>query len=820
MPDSLNSGIKTKWADIVFTETPYGKFTYEIPQKFQEILRPGQRVQVRLGKRLMSGFLVEFVPKPDFKKIRPIEDILDPEPLLSPSLLKLTRWIASYYMSSWGEAIRAALPPGIQRRSSLMITATDAAYTNLLDNLPAEALQMLATIRDKGTISFQNLKRRHPFNGARFILAKLEKSKAVSVEHVIEDARSAPKFEKWISLQQVLPADGLEALRKRAPKQAAAIDQLLKAGKPLPRSALKCQLPVLKQLHLKKWINIVERETTRTPFADLEITPAPDFQLSPEQSVALGMINAGMAEEIFKVFLIHGVTGSGKTQVYIEAIRKTLQRGKTALILIPEISLTPQAVQRYRAAFGDEVAILHSRMSPGERYDSWRQIKAGKFKIALGPRSAVFAPLDNIGIIVIDEEHDSSYKQSDPAPRYHARDVAIMQALENKCLVLLGSATPSLESYYNALNKKYSLCQLMSRIDNTPMPLVKIVSLKDDDGQEAGLVFSDTLIESMNTRMELGEQVIILQNRRGYSTFLRCKDCTAVAKCEHCDISLTFHQVNNLLKCHYCGYQRKSNGKCSECGGVSLQYQGVGTQRVQEALITIFPQAEVLRMDQDSTRTKDAHARIIEAFEAGKGDILLGTQMIAKGHDFSNVNLVGIISADTGMHFPDFRAGERTFQLLTQTAGRAGRRDQQGEVIIQTRTPDHPILELARRQDYIKFYKREIEQRRGLGYPPWGKLAIIRFKGKNEAAVQKTGILLRSQIHDYKDITVLGPAPCPITRIKQLYRYQIILRSPRTSDPAGNKIRSIIRKGLASLQKKNLPFGVRISVDIDPVDIL
>lgn len=814
----MSASSEKTFANVVFTQPPAGTFTYAVPKAYRETLQPGHRVMVRLGNRKMAGFLVEFVPEPDLQNVREIEDILDPEPLLSPELLQLTRWIATYYMSTWGEAVRAALPPGVMRRARLMIEPLPLPPDPVQLNGDAEAI--LEYIQERNGVSFQALTRSAPLPVSRFLISKLEKAGLVQVRHILEEQQASVVTEKWITLSESLDRTEQRALVKNAPRQAVVLERLRKAGEDLPRSDLDVPLTMLKKMQDKGLIRIYEQELDRTPYREYAGTPAKEITLSEDQQWIFGTIRAGLQSEGFGVYLIHGITASGKTQVYIEAVRETLKQGRTALILIPEISLTPQAVQRYRAAFGDQVAILHSRMSMGERFDSWRMIKEGQYRIALGPRSAVFAPLPNLGLIVIDEEHDGSYKQSDPAPRYHARDTAIMRAHAGGSTVILGSATPSMESYFNAVTGKYTLCELHRRIDETELPLVTLVDLNEEEEIPSGRVFSETLIQRIEERLDNGEQVILLQNRRGYSTLLQCRECGAVAKCRDCDISLTFHQYDNTLKCHYCGYHQRVDGRCRECGGETIKFQGAGTQRVQEALHAIFPEATVLRMDQDSTRRKGAHDRIIRAFEAGKGDILLGTQMIAKGHDFSAVNLVGIISADTGIHFPDFRAGERTFQLLTQTAGRAGRRDRRGEVVIQTRVMDHPVLTLAREHDFIAFYTRELEQRRELTYPPWGRMALLRIKGAREAAVQKAAGMLRQRLAGRQGMTILGPVPCPIARIKQLFRYQIILRIARQYDPAGNLLRSVISRALADLHTRSLPPGVRVAVDIDPVDTL
>ncbi len=807
-----------RWVNVIFTQPPGGVYTYEVPPDLWDSVQPGQRIQVPLGSRSMAAFVTGFCSRPDLSEIRQVEDILDPYPLLGRDILDLTRWISDYYISSWGEAVRAALPPGLQRRTRLMISSHDGDDTGI--ELSQEEKDIIGLVRQRGTVAFSRLRRLQPQACRRSHLARLEKLGLIRTAHELETPEATPLMEKWIRLQADPAEIDLETMRRRAPRQAQVIRQLLEKKKDLPRDSFDVPLSLLRRLEKLGVIRIVEKERLRLAAASGLRQEDAIVALTEEQQTALDEITAQLDESRFHVILLHGVTSSGKTQVYIEAVRRTLEQGKTALVLIPEISLTPQAIARYRAAFGDRVAVLHSRMSPGERYDSWRKIQDGSFSIALGPRSAVFAPLEDLGLVIVDEEHDGSYKQNDPAPRYNARDTAVMRAHLTGSLVILGSATPSLESYHNTHLGKYTLCRLTRRIDRTPLPRVRLVDLRDEEGDEHGLIFSPDLLEDMERRLASRQQIILLQNRRGYAPLLRCRDCGHIETCNNCDITLTYHQRDNTLRCHYCGFQKRAVEECSSCGGRTLRYLGIGTQRVEEELKKAFPAIRVLRMDQDSTRGKHSHGRILQLFEEKKGDILLGTQMVAKGHDFPGVQLVGVISADTGLHFPDFRAGERTFQLLTQTAGRAGRRKERGEVIIQSRIPDHPVLRMAARQEYEAFYEWEMEQRRELGYPPWGRLAVIRIKGESEARVHRAAAELHRLLPRREGIAVLGPAVCPIPRIKKLYRYQIILRAARETDPSGGLIRRACRQALDTMQKGRSGAGIRVSVDIDPLDIL
>jgi len=805
---------KNKYADVVLIQPPYMRLTYGIPEKFQDDLGLGHQVLVPLGRRKATAVVIQLAKDVKRTDIREIDDILDPEPLVPEELLRLTRWTAEYYLASWGEAIRAALPPSVQRNYTLTVRFKKFTVDEKTD-LNDFQKSILNSLEGKKSLTLSTLEKRLGKN-LRYTLGKLSKLGFVEIEQVFAQSESSIKKEKWVELIRQPSQEVLESLHKKAPRQARVILHLTEKTGSIPRSELDIPFPVLKRLEEQDWIAISEKEVIRDMYHAMDIQPPENFTLTSEQKLALTHIQKNITHNHFHVSLLHGITGSGKTQVYIDTIRSALDQNKSALVLIPEISLTPQAIYRYRQHFGDVVAVLHSRMSAGERYDAWRKIRSGHFRIALGPRSAVFAPLQNLGLIVVDEEHDASYKQNDPAPRYHARDVAVVRGQLNGCPVILGSATPSLESYANAENKKYSLLNLPKRIDHIPLPRVTMVSMNEKD---QAFILSHELQQKIQERLDKNEQIILLQNRRGYATFLRCSDCGDIEGCPNCNITLTFHQEDRRVRCHYCGFQKQAADACAVCGGASIRYRGVGTQRVEEALKEAFPSAKILRMDQDTMRRKNAHHQILTAFEKGEADILLGTQMIAKGHDFSRVNLVGIISADTGLHFPDFRSGERTFQLITQTAGRAGRR-QEGEVVVQTRSLNNPVLQFAIKQDYLSYYQWEMQNRKELNYPPWGRIAIIRFKGNREgqviqAARHFTNLLPRRNIFER-----LGPVPCPISKIKKLFRYQIILRVEKEQDPGGKQLRNHLQHAMSHFRKQVKFPHVRVAIDMDPVDTM
>lgn len=815
----MNFPVNKKWVDIVFLHPPWQRFTYQIPERFNHEINLGYRVLVPLGRRKMTGFVIDFVDSPGIEELREIEDMLDPYPLLTSDLLKLTQWISTYYFTSWGEVIKAALPPGIHRKHRRIVRFCDKNEIDK-ESLSRNQEIVLSYVSKVKKISFENLQKKYGEINIRSILRELEKLQLIQIEYVLENVNVQIKSEKWISLVADVELPDVQVLKRRAPKQAKLLNHLMQIGGEVRRCDLPVDYSTIRRLEKKGWIEIWEEEVFRDPYLHVPIQSPKSIRLTEEQKNVISTIVGGLKSEQFKVFLLHGVTSSGKTQVYIETVRQVLSRGKSALILIPEIALTPQAVQRYRSVFSSEVAILHSKMSPGERYDSWRKIREGQFKICLGPRSAVFAPLRDLGLIVVDEEHEDSYKQIDPAPRYHARDVAVIRGKMNNCVVLLGSATPSIESYTNALEGKYTLCELKHRIDHVPLPQITLVDQNQVFKKDQAYVFSPLLRDKIEDRLSRGEQVILLQNRRGYATFLRCQACGAIESCPHCNISLTYHQKNYRLRCHYCGFQKAAPDDCEKCGGATLRYRGVGTQRVEEEVRKCFPYARFFRMDLDTTRRKGAHYKIVTEFEKRKGDILIGTQMVAKGHDFPGVNLVGIISADTGLYFPDFRSGERTFRLLTQAAGRAGRRKEQGEVIVQTYSPDNPILRFAVNQSYNDFYKWESEQRKELNYPPWGRFIGIRFKGKVEERVAQAAHTFVNYVQPDNFFECLGPISSPLSKIKGMYRYQIMFRGNKSMDPSGKNLRKRVKRGLNDFYEKTRFPNVRISVDVDPIDMM
>ena len=623
---------------------------------------------------------------------------------------------------------------------------------------------------------------------------------------------------------QVVPAAlshdeaAMQQLRKRAPKQAAALDLLLSGGPAFLSHlahAAHTSPAAVRGLEQKGFVQISRQTAERDPLAQQVFLRTEPLTLMPQQTAALAQVKQSMDTLQPPVILLYGVTGSGKTEVYLQAIQHGLARGRGAIVLVPEIALTPQTIERFRGRFGDTVAVLHSRLSTGERHDEWHRIQDGRARIVIGPRSAVFAPVRDLGLIVVDEEHEPSYKQEE-APRYNARDVAVVRGRLDRCAVVLGSATPALESFYNVRRGKYALAAMPARVDHRQMPVIRVVDMRIEAEREGQAhVFSRELIEAIKTRIERAEQTMLFLNRRGYASALICPKCGYVAECTQCSVALTYHKATDELLCHICGAHRRVPARCPApgCGDPAFRFAGVGTERVEIILHKLFPFARVQRMDSDSTTQKGSHRRILGDFRTGQIDVLVGTQMIAKGLHFPNVTLVGVVFADLSLHRPDFRAAERTFQLLTQVAGRAGRGEIKGEVIVQTYTPHHPAIQAARRLDYQGFMDQELEARRELGYPPFTHLVGLTLKGPSEQKITFAGDLFVKQLQPLLDpqVQMAGPLPAPLARAKGDFRYQILLRAPQTKQMTGP-----LRQTLAAFK---WPPDVACAVDVDALSL-
>ena len=615
-----------------------------------------------------------------------------------------------------------------------------------------------------------------------------------------------------------------QELQSKAPKQAAVLAAARRMDSPgvteLARS-VGTNTAVVRQLVKKGFLVIKQTEVRRDPCRLSEFTPTRPLPPTEEQLRALNRIAAAVDSRQQQTFLLHGVTGSGKTEVYLQAINHCLGKGRQAIVLVPEISLTPQMIEHFKGRFDDRVAVLHSRLAAGERYDEWRRVKDGRVSIVVGARSAVFAPFADPGLIIIDEEHEISYKQEE-SPKYHAREVAIARARLRGSVVILGSATPSLETYSRAMAGKYALITLGKRVMGQPLPEVSVIDLREEMRSGHRSIFSRLLIEKLTGALDRREQVILFLNRRGYATFVVCRECGVVMKCPTCSISLTLHAGDGVLRCHYCGYSRKAPETCPQCGSRSIRHFGAGTQKVEEEAANWFPDARVARMDMDTTSGKGAHEKILNRFRKGEIDILVGTQMIAKGLDFPGVTLVGVVAADTALNLPDFRSAERTFQLLTQVAGRAGRGTAPGEVVIQTYNPEHYSILNARAHDYREFFDEEMKIRKALEYPPYCSLVRILIYGTEENRVIRgaeilAGMLQRSVSQHALGVNqpVLGPAPAPVNRLRKRYRWQICIKGK-----PGTLVRRLVREAAVKAEEDSCFRDLGISMDVDPLGLM
>lgn len=654
---------------------------------------------------------------------------------------------------------------------------------------------------------------------ADYYLAPVEQAVRTVLPSAVRQVGARFKEENLVE-RTAHAADALAvaALRRKAATQAKILDALAAGPLPMPElvAAASCSATAVRALERKGFVAVKRRVLRRRADGAHEVLPTTPLALMPQQADALALIRKSIDTREPPVVLLFGVTGSGKTEVYLQAIDHVIKQGGGCIVLVPEISLTPQTVDRFRSRFGDTVAVLHSELSTGERHDEWHRIHEGEARIAIGPRSAVFAPVHNLQLIVVDEEHEHTYKQEE-SPRYHARDVAVMRGRLDRCAVVLGSATPSLESLHNAQRKKYAMVRMPHRVDHREMPAMRIVDMRQEMEKEGRLnVLSRDLKEAIQSRLDRAEQTILFLNRRGFATSLVCPSCGTVARCDQCSVAMTYHKPTDRLVCHICGAQQRVPERCpnAECRDPTFKYSGIGTQRVEDVLCKVFPKARIARMDSDTMTRKDSYRKTLGAFRGGQIDILLGTQMIAKGLDFPGVTLVGVVNADLGLHMPDFRAGERTFQLLTQVAGRAGRGDRAGEVVVQTFTPFHPAIQAARSLDYDGFIDQELEYRRELGYPPVGHLVCLTLRGTDEKLVQLTGTSLAKRLKEClpAGVHLGGPTPAPLAKARGEFRYQLMLRAPTTramTDP----LRELLRVF-------KWPEAVAWSVDVDAVSLL
>ncbi|WP_448169470.1 primosomal protein N' [Streptococcus hyointestinalis] len=775
-------------------------FSYAISKDLEEDVLLGSRVHVPFGagNRLLQGFVVGFKEQIDSSQsLKKIAEVLDPEPVLNEEQLALANAMRKTVFSYKISILKSMLPSLLNSQYDKLFSVTDETPQDVIDSV----------FSGQASVRYSEVS-----DAQKQLLTRLARQKKVALDYLAKDKKTV-KTQKYYQVNSSILAS-LE-ISQRAKKRQALKEYLETSPKgKLSDLREKYSRDVVGFFIEAQAITLSERLVNRAD-SYFETVEKTDFlTLIDEQQTIVETVSAAIGKDSTP-FLLEGVTGSGKTEVYLHIIDKVLKQGKTAIVLVPEISLTPQMTHRFISRFGKQVAIMHSGLSDGEKYDEWRKIKSGKARVVVGARSAIFSPLDNIGAIIIDEEHEASYKQ-ESNPRYHARDVAILRAKYHKAVVVLGSATPSIESRARASRKVYHFLQLTKRANpKASLPQVEIADFRDYLGQKSPSNYTPLLLEKIANRLERGEQSVLMLNRRGYSSFIMCRECAYVDNCPNCDISLTLHMDTKTMNCHYCGFTKAIPRTCPNCNSRSIAYYGTGTQKAYDELQEVFPQARILRMDVDTTRKKGAHEKILRAFGNGEADILLGTQMIAKGLDFPNVTLVGVLNADTSLNLPDFRSSERTFQLLTQVAGRAGRGDKSGEVVIQTYNPDHYAIQLAKQQDYETFYRYEMNVRKQMSYPPYYYTVGITLSLADELELTRKAYQVLAMLKEAlsPEAKLLGPTPKPIARTHNLYHYHIIIKY-RFED----NLETVLNRILDWTQEKDNK-KLRVQIDNEPQNI-
>ncbi len=819
------------FAEVVFPLPFRNSFSYAIPNELESFVKVGVRVVVPFGKRTLTGYVIGIEEEAKVEKgIKKIKDVLDDFPIFTKESLKFYRWISEYYLSSLGEAIKNSIPYGLEVESKKVVVSDPEICKQLFakeKNKNSTKAKLLELLSQKNTYKISQLQKAVRKKSIHSQLKTLSKIGAVTVLNQIEEPKVRIKKVKYLRLAKNIDEiyAAIPELEFRAPKQVVILLELLSAKEELRLSSLlkktNSHQATVNALLKKGLIEVFDKEVERV-YRETYTEQIKNFELTDQQKVIIDEVGESVNNNEFKAYLLHGITGSGKTQVYIELAKKIIGKGKSALILVPEISLTPQITSRFYNHFKDAVTVMHSRMSLGEKYDSWRGIIAGKYKVVIGPRSALFAPLENIGLIVVDEEHDQSYKQYDMVPKYHARDAAVIKAQMSSCPVILGSATPSVESMYNSKIGKYRLLELKERVDNAKLPVIRLVDITIEHKRKRMQgVFSQTLLEEIKKRIEKKEAVIILQNRRGFATQVYCEDCGHIEMCENCDVSMVYHINKNLLKCHYCGNTRPVPRACPVCGSLDIKFFGTGTQRVEDELEYFFPKIKTARIDSDTLDRKGKLGLILNSFRKGEIDVLLGTQIVSKGMDFSNVTLVGVISAETTLWLPDFRADERTFQLLTQVSGRAGRSSTEGEVVIQTQNSKHFVLQKVLFNDYKGFYEREILLRKQNNYPPFSRLGLVETKDEYEKKARGAVGDFYNYLKKYSKYLIIAPPnEAIISKIKGHFRFHILIKSLKTQDPGGKILRKALLESYVEFKQSSRFRDVKLIIDVDPQSII
>jgi len=812
----------TLFIEVILPLSLAKNYIYRVPFSLNEHIAIGKRVIVQFGKNKIYAALIKQISHsaPELYQAKYIVDVIDEYPVVNMQQFRFWDWMTDYYLCNEGDVMAAALPAGLKLASETIII--------LRDDVAMESI----TITDKETALIAALEKHKRLTVDQIssllgqktvfpiIKSLLNKEVVYIAEEVIEKYK--PLLKSYITLSPFYQEEDnlrqLFDLLERAPKQLDALLaylKLSKSGIEISRQQLleesNCGQAALKSLLDKDIFSLRKKAVSRLQDESDELIL--NFKLSDAQNTALTSIQNEFQSK--DVVLLHGITASGKTQVYIRLIEEAIATGGQVLFLLPEIALTTQIVERIRRYFGDAIGVYHSKFNDNERVEIWNSVINGKYRVVLGARSAVFLPFNNLKLIVVDEEHESSYKQNEPSPRYQARDAAVYLAHLHQAKIVLGSATPSIESYYNALNHKYGLVTLSERFGGVELPVQQVVSISEETKRKKMVsYFSSVLIDDITATLAKKEQVILFQNRRGYATILICKTCGFAPKCVNCDVSLTFHKSSGRLHCHYCGYHESSMNICPACGSVHIEQKGFGTERIEEELSLIFPEVKIARLDVDSTRTKNSLQKIIGEFQEKKTDILIGTQMVAKGLDFDNVTLIGVINADTLLNYPDFRAFERSYQLLAQVAGRAGRRDRQGKVCIQAYDDKHRIIKQVVDNNYLEMYSDEIAERKQFHYPPFTRLIFINVKHKDanllNAAAARFAAMLREQLGN----RVLGPEQPMVSRIRNYYIKQLIIKAEKSTSI--QKVKAVLKQTMSDFNSEKAYKGVIMQVDVDP----
>jgi primosomal protein N' (replication factor Y) len=829
----------TLFIDVIVPLSVANKFTYRVPKEMNEFIAVGKRVIVQFGKTKFYTAVVYNVhnnPPKDYAA-KYIDSILDDEPIVTAAQLQLWDWISHYYVCNPGDVMNAALPSGLKLSSTSHITINPDFS---LDEMPYDYFTekehtVLEALMVNASLSFEDVSVMLSLKTVQVFISKLIKKGAIVIYEEIKD-KYKPKLVDYIGVNPTLLnselqlKEVLDALEKKAFKQAEvllSVLHLLKTDETAKQLGLVKKSVLLKTFDsaaikglVKKEVLIeTELETSRLLFDNKEKTNKTlnDFQVQAVKDIEQQF-------ETKQAVLLHGVTGSGKTEIYSELINKVIAQGKQVLYLVPEIALTTQLINRIRAVFGNSVGIYHSKFSENERVEIWNSIlhegddklDAKHFNIVLGTRSALFLPFNNLGLIIIDEEHDNSYKQQDPAPRYHARDAAMYLANLHKAKVLLGTATPSFESYYNALHNKFGLVRIAERHGNASLPTTVVCDLKKENQQHQNKgIFSHQLVTAITQALAKKEQVILFQNRRGFAPYTECTSCNWIPHCTHCDVALIYHKQTNKLSCHYCGYTMQPPNACGACGNNNLKYKGFGTEKIEEEIEILFPSAKVARMDLDTTRSKYAYKQLIDEFELGNIDILVGTQMVTKGLDFDNVSVVGVLNVDSVLNFPDFRSYEKAYQLIVQVSGRAGRKDKKGTVYVQTNQPEHTVINHVLADNYLQFYQSQINEREQFHYPPFTRVIELSVVSKDVVVVNDIAQQLANQLKPLFGGMMLGPEFPLVAKIKDQYHKRILLKINREYSPT--QVRNLLKQEIDTLQYNNKKSIYRLQVDADPV---